>query len=56
MRFRDTNAQLGSNFTVLQTAGRPVNSAADLFLETSNQQDATLFASTMMVSVTPIAL
>jgi hypothetical protein len=55
-RFRGDQAIVGAGQTVLLPAGRPVNSAADLFLEAASQADAELFASSLVLSVTPTGL
>jgi hypothetical protein len=55
-RFRNDAVNLGSGFSVMQAAGDPVNSAADLFLTASSQADAQLFAESLTLSVTPTGL
>ncbi len=55
-RFRNDVARVGAGSTLLQNNGRPVNSAADLFLEANSDEDAVMFAQTLAVQVTPTGL
>ena len=55
-RFRNDVARVGAGSTLLQNNGRPVNSAADLFLEANSDEDAAMFAQTLAVQVTPTGL
>lgn len=54
--FRGFQSAVESGSTTLISAGRPVNSGADLFLMTGSADDAMTFAQTMVLLVSPIGV